>query len=122
MDEQTGSPGANAENNNQRNGDEVRVKSMKVKSQIFHSTASVYYGGLLPEPSKHVFAEAPTWQLDQGEEEEEADEGQQCTQSPAHRLCSLHERQAGAAPGRASRRALSRDNKDVGQRVEQTAP
>lgn len=69
-----------------------------------------------------IFAEAPSWQLDQGEEEEEANEGQQCTQSPPNRLRSLHERQAGAATGRTSRRALSRDNKDVGQRVEQTAP
>lgn len=69
-----------------------------------------------------IFAEAPTWQLDQGEEEEEANEGQQCTQGPPNGLRSLHERQTGAVTGRASRRALSRDYKDAGQRVEQAAP
>lgn len=68
-----------------------------------------------------VFAEAQTWQLDQGEEEEEANEGQQRTQGPADGLRPLHERQAGAAPRRAPRRALSRDHKDAGQRVEQAA-
>ena len=40
-----------------------------------------------------ISAEAPTWQLDQGEEEEEADEGQQRTQGPPHGLRPLHERQ-----------------------------
>lgn len=69
-----------------------------------------------------IFTEAPTWQLDQGEEEEEADEGQQCTQGPPDGLRSLHERQTGAATSRAARRALSRDYKDAGQRVEQAAP
>lgn len=63
--------------------------------------------------------EAPAWQLDQREEEEEADEGQQRSQGAAHRLRALYERPAGAATGRAARRALSRDHQDVGQRVEQ---
>lgn len=80
----------------------------------------------LREPLKHVcfcfLAETPTWQLDQGEEEEEANEGQQRSQGPPDGLRSLHERQTGAATGRASRRALSRDYKDAGQRVEQAAP
>ncbi len=135
MDEQTGSPGANTENNGQRNGDEVGTEHTDIKLHIFQffqfklqeCPASVCHRGLLPEPSKHIclfiiFAEASTWQLDQGEEEEEANEGQQCTQGPPNRLRSLHERQTGAATGRASRRALSRDYKDAGQRVEQAAP
>lgn len=36
-------------------------------------------------------AEAQTWQLDQREEEEEANEGQQRTQSTPDRLCPLYE-------------------------------
>lgn len=69
-----------------------------------------------------IFSEASTWQLAQGEEEEEANEGQQRTQSPPNGLRSLHERQTGAATGRASRRSLPRDYEDAGQRVEQAAP
>lgn len=63
--------------------------------------------------------EAPAWQLDQREEEEEADEGQQRSKGATHWLRALHERPAGAATGRATRRALPRDYQDVGQRVEQ---
>lgn len=135
MDEQTGSPGANAENNGQRNGDEVRAED---GCQI------TYFSGFPIQTPKNVLpayiswgiatwtfrtylfllscTEAPTWQLDQGEEEEEANEGQQCTKGPSHRLRSLYEWQTGAATGRTSRRALSRDYEDAGQRVEQAAP
>lgn len=58
MDEQTGSPGANAENNSQRNGDEVRAEHTDIKWHIFSNSyskecpASIYHGKLLPEPSK----------------------------------------------------------------------
>lgn len=129
MDEQTASPGATAENNNQRNGDEVRARHLS-NALLMNIISS-----LLSEPSKWFylvffffvwfvcfFVETSTWQLDQREEEEEANERQQCTQSPPHWLRSFHEWQAGAAPGRASGRALPRDHQDVGQRVEQTAP
>lgn len=62
MDEQAGSPGANTENNGQRNGDEVRAEHADIKLLIFHffqfklqeCPASVHHGGLLPEPSKHI--------------------------------------------------------------------
>lgn len=69
-----------------------------------------------------ISTEAQAWQLDQGEEEEEANEGQQRPQSSPHRLRPLYERQAGTASGWATRRALPRDNEDAGQRVEQASP
>jgi len=142
MDEQAGSPATNADNNSQRNGDEVRDPQMSdgIFFSVFSKSNSqnilpVYVmeggggGRFLPEPSKKthlffflIFAEAPAWQLDQGEEEEEADEGLQRTQSPPDGLRPLHERPAGAAAGGASRRALPRDHQDAGQRVEQAAP
>lgn len=63
MEEQTGSPGANTDNNSQRNGDEVRAETSDIKLHILLSfqfklqecSATVYHGGLLPEPSKHIF-------------------------------------------------------------------
>lgn len=69
-----------------------------------------------------VSPETQTRQLDQGEEEEEANERQQRTEGSPHRLRPIYERQAGAAAGRATRRALPRDNQDAGQRVEQATP
>lgn len=135
MDEQTGSPGANTDNNSQRNGDEVRGESTDMKWQVLKKLSSSNSKQSLPvevkvellrEPSNRAcfcyFVETQTWQLDQGEEEEEANEGQQRTQGSPNGLRALHERQTGAATGRASRRALSRDYKDAGQRVEQAAP
>lgn len=69
-----------------------------------------------------ISTEAQAWQLDQGEEEEEANEGQQRTQSSPHRLRPLYEWPAGTATGWATRCALPRDNEDARQRVEQAAP
>lgn len=104
MDEQTGSPGANTENNSQKNGDEVGAEPVNIKLHIFHfffqtPKMSRYfyimgdcYLNLQNISVFAVFAEAPTWQLDQGEEEEEANERQQCTQNPPNGLRSLHER------------------------------
>lgn len=62
MDEQTGSPGANTENNGQRNGEEVRAED---GCQITYFSVFpiqtprtfcqlTYHGGLLPEPSGHI--------------------------------------------------------------------
>lgn len=125
MEEQAGSPGGNTDSNSQRNGEEVRDK---ISYTITHCTIKyvllVYVVGNCHLKLQNIFilAETTTWQLDQGEKEEEADEGQQRTQGSPDRLRSLHERQTGATTGRASRRALPWDNKDAGQRVEQAAP
>lgn len=107
MDEQTGSPGANTENNSQKNGDEVRAEPVDIVLHIFPNFKNVWLLYMMGDCSLNlqnisafaIFAEAPTWQLDQGEEEEEANERQQCTQSPPNGLCPLHERQEGAATG-----------------------
>lgn len=58
MDEQTGSPGANTENNSQKNGDEVRAKPVDIELHIFPNfkkcLATVYDRRSLSEPSKHI--------------------------------------------------------------------
>lgn len=38
MDEQTGSPGANADNNSQRNGDEVRGEHTDIEWHVLKNT------------------------------------------------------------------------------------
>lgn len=102
MDEQTGSPAANPDNNSQRNGDEVRGEHTAIRWHIFpvfplqvKIQERLIKGRLLPEISRtclfFLSSEASTWQLAQGEEKEEANEGQQRTQSPLNRLRPLHE-------------------------------
>lgn len=125
MDEQAASPGGNAENNSQRNGEEVSVGTLATRHHFCSSGLRLdvsYLTFSLSFLSVAASTEAQAWQLDQREEEEEADEGQQRPQGPPHGLRPLYERQAGAAAGGAAGRALPRDNQDAGQRVEQAAP
>lgn len=59
--------------------------------------------------------------LGQGEEEEEAPQGQQCPQVPPDWVRAVHERAPGAAASQEARGAFPWDHQDAGQRVEQAA-
>lgn len=105
----------------------ITAREMEKRSAFsrgYQTTA--YFCAFRPEVLEmHIFAistEAQAWQLDQREEEEEAYEGQQRTQSSPHGLRPLYEWPAGTAAGWATRCALPRDNEDARQRVEQAAP
>ncbi|GLD59010.1 high mobility group protein 20A isoform X1 [Lates japonicus] len=93
MEEQTGSPGANTDSNNQRNGDEVRAH-----------TQSYYVAA-----------------VGSREEEEEANEGQHAPMAP-NRLCSLSMNDRRSSYTQSLGRVLSRDYEGCWQRVEQAAP
>lgn len=57
MEEQTGSPGANTDNNNQRNGDEVRAENSDIKLYILQFFQLLVYiiGRLLPFLKTYLF-------------------------------------------------------------------